>query len=219
MKVVLVADKLPERCIQILTDGGLEAVNRPGLAPDELREAVRGVHGIVCRSGAKITADILEAADSLEAVCRAGVGVDNIDVPAASRKGVVVMNTPGGNTVSTAEHAFALMIGLARNIGPAYISMRERRWDKKRFIGSQLAGSTLGGLINAYYGRVGLEWAVESSEYSPLAALIGGRIYFTMGLDMLMSRALTVAIIAALASLYPAWQASQREPAEALHYV
>ena len=82
-----------------------------------------------------------------------------------------------------------------------------------------LVGSTLGGLVNAYYGRVGLEWAAEASEYSPLAALLGGRIYFTMGLDELMARALTVAIIAALASLYPAWQASQREPAEALHYV
>jgi ABC-type lipoprotein release transport system permease subunit len=82
-----------------------------------------------------------------------------------------------------------------------------------------LAGSALGGLVNAYYGKVGLEWAATASEYSPLAALLGGRIYFTIGMDTLFNRALTVAIIAALASLYPAWQASQREPAEALHYV
>jgi putative ABC transport system permease protein len=82
-----------------------------------------------------------------------------------------------------------------------------------------LAGGTLGGLISAYYGKVGLEWAATASEYSDLAALLGGRIYFTIGLDTLFNRALTVAIIAALASLYPAWQASQREPAEALHYV
>jgi putative ABC transport system permease protein len=82
-----------------------------------------------------------------------------------------------------------------------------------------LAGSALGGLISAYYGKVGLEWAATASEYSPLAALLGGRIYFTIGMDTLFNRALTVAIIAALASLYPAWQASQREPAEALHYV
>lgn len=82
-----------------------------------------------------------------------------------------------------------------------------------------LVGGALGGLVNAYYGKVGLEWAATASEYSPLAALLGGRIYFTIGMDTLFNRALTVAIIAALASLYPAWQASQREPAEALHYV
>jgi len=82
-----------------------------------------------------------------------------------------------------------------------------------------LAGSALGGLISAYYGKVGLEWAATASEYSDLAALLGGRIYFTIGIDKLFNRALTVAIIATLASLYPAWQASQREPAEALHYV
>jgi ABC-type lipoprotein release transport system permease subunit len=82
-----------------------------------------------------------------------------------------------------------------------------------------LAGGALGGLVNAYYGRVGLEWAGESAEYTDLAALLGGRIYFTVEPDVLLARALTVAIIAALASLYPAWQASQREPAEALHYV
>jgi len=82
-----------------------------------------------------------------------------------------------------------------------------------------LAGSALGGLISAYYGKVGFEWAATASEYSDLAALLGGRIYFTIGIDTLFNRALTVAIIATLASLYPAWQASQREPAEALHYV
>jgi ABC-type lipoprotein release transport system permease subunit len=82
-----------------------------------------------------------------------------------------------------------------------------------------LVGGVLGGLVSGYYGRVGLEWAAEASEYSELAALLGGRIYFRIGMDMLFSRALTVAIIAALASLYPAWQASKREPAEALHYV
>jgi ABC-type lipoprotein release transport system permease subunit len=82
-----------------------------------------------------------------------------------------------------------------------------------------LVGGALGGLINAYYGQIGLEWAGASAEYSELAALLGGRIYFSIGLDVLLNRALTVVIIAALASLYPAWQASKREPAEALHYV
>jgi putative ABC transport system permease protein len=82
-----------------------------------------------------------------------------------------------------------------------------------------LVGCALGGLVSTYYGKVGLEWAGSATEYSELAALLGGRIYFNIGLDVLLNRALTVAIIAALASLYPAWQASKREPAEALHYV
>jgi len=144
MKRVLIADTLPDVCVQLLSDTGLEVDYRPGMTPEELKEASRTASGIVCRSGAKITADVLATAECLEAITRAGVGVNNIDVSAASLKGVVVMNTPGGNTTSTAEHAFALMIALARNIGPAYVGMREGRWDKKKCIGSQLAGATLG---------------------------------------------------------------------------
>ncbi|MGD2174254.1 MAG: phosphoglycerate dehydrogenase [Candidatus Brocadiaceae bacterium] len=171
MKTVLVADKLPDRCSEILQGAGLEVVCRPGLSEDELKEAVKGVSGIVCRSGARITAQVLEQGDRLEAICRAGVGVDNIDVAAASRKGVVVMNTPGGNTISTAEHAFALMLGLARNIGPAYISMREERWDKKEFIGRQLAGSILGivglGRIGQTVARRAIAFGMSVVAYDP----------------------------------------------------
>ncbi len=152
MKKVLIADNLPDQCVSMLESAGLLVSNKPGLNEDDLREAVRDVSGIICRSGAKITADVLQCAEQLEAVCRAGVGVDTIDVDEASRRGVVVMNTPGANTTSTAEHAFALLLALARNIGPAYIAMREGRWDKKKFVGSQLAGSTLG---VAGLGRVG----------------------------------------------------------------
>jgi D-3-phosphoglycerate dehydrogenase len=152
MKKVLIADKLPQECMDILEDAGFETENNPGLSPDELKKALAGVNGVICRSGAKLSEDVLEGADQLEAICRAGVGVDNIDIMAASRRGAVVMNTPGANTISTAEHAFALMMALARNIGPAYVSMREARWDKKKYKGSQLSGATLGvvGL-----GRVG----------------------------------------------------------------
>ena len=162
MKKVLIADRLPPNCTQILQEGGLEIVDRPGLKEDELKAAVKGISGIICRSGVKITEGVLDAADVLEAVCRAGVGVDNVDVHAASRKGVVVMNTPGGNTLSTAEHAFALLLALARNIGPAYMTMREGRWEKKKFIGSQLAGSTLGvvGL-----GRIGQAVAKRAGAF------------------------------------------------------
>ncbi len=162
MKKVLVADTLPEQCTQMLVEAGFEVIYRPGLPEEELKEAARDVNGIICRSGAKVTAKVLESADALEAICRAGVGVDNIDVAAASRKGVVVMNTPGGNTISTAEHAFALMLGLARNIGPAYASMREGRWEKKKLTGAQLYGSSLGvvGL-----GRIGREMARRATAF------------------------------------------------------
>lgn len=162
MKKVLLADKLPEQCVTMLKEADLEVVNRPGLPEDQLAEAVRGVNAVICRSGVQITAKVLEGAERLEAVCRAGVGVDNIDVDAASRKGVVVMNTPGGNTISTAEHTFALMLALVRNIGPAYIAMREGRWEKKKFIGSQLAGSTLG-IVGL--GRIGQEMAKRALAF------------------------------------------------------
>jgi len=162
MKKVLIADSLPEKCVKILQDAGLEVDNKPGLPPQELKEAVRDASGVICRSGAKLTAEVLENAERLEAICRAGVGVDNIDLNAASSKGVVVMNTPGANALSTAEHTFALMLGLARNIGPAYLAMRQGKWDRKRFMGSQLAGATLG-VIGL--GRVGLAVAKRAVAF------------------------------------------------------
>jgi D-3-phosphoglycerate dehydrogenase len=162
MKKVLIADNVPGECLAILKAAGLAVESRPGLTEEGLREALRGVSGLICRSGVKVTARALEQADALEAICRAGVGVDNVDVEAASRRGVAVMNTPGGNTVSTAEHAFALMLGLARNVGPAYIAMREGRWEKKRFVGSQLSGATLG-VIGL--GRIGQEVAKRAAAF------------------------------------------------------
>jgi len=162
MKKVLIADKLPQECVQVIEEAGLAVVSRPGLSPQELKKAVAGVHGIVCRSGARITADVLEEAAELEAICRAGVGIDNIDMDAASRRGVVVMNTPGANTISTAEHALALLLGLARNVGPAYVGMREGKWRKKELKGSQLAGMSLG-IIGL--GRVGRAVAARAAAF------------------------------------------------------
>ncbi len=171
MKTVLVANRLPQRCMDMLEEAGLEVVYRPNMSPEELKEAVRDVHGIICRSGAKLTEEVVKEADRLEAICRAGVGVDNIDIPAASRRGAVVMNTPGGNTTSAAEHAFALMLALARNIGPAYISMRDGRWDKKRYVGSQMAGSTIGivglGRIGRTVARQALGFEMNVIAYDP----------------------------------------------------
>lgn len=151
---VLVCDPLAEEGIRVLREAeGIETIVRTGLKGSALNEALAQVHGVIVRSGTHLDAEALAHADCLMAICRAGVGVDNVDVAAATRKGVVVMNTPGGNTISTAEHTIAMILGLARNIAPAYESVRQGRWDRKAFTGVQLMGKALGvvGL-----GRVGL---------------------------------------------------------------
>jgi D-3-phosphoglycerate dehydrogenase len=115
-----------------------------GLSGDALREALTRHDGAICRSGVKITAAALAGNHRLRAIVRAGVGTDNIDKEAATRLGIVVMNTPAGNTLSTAEHAFALILGLSRNVAAADASLRAHKWDRNKFMGAQLAGKTLG---------------------------------------------------------------------------
>lgn len=143
-------------------EDGIEYEVRTGLKGDELREALDQFDGAICRSGVKITADSLEGNTRLRAIVRAGVGTDNIDKAAATRRGIVVMNTPAGNTVSTAEHAFALMLALSRNIAPANQSLTEGRWDRKAYMGTQLAGKTLG-IVGM--GRIGREVAARARSF------------------------------------------------------
>ncbi len=156
MARVLIADKLESAGVELLTAAGLEVDNRPGLKGDDLKAALQAADAVICRSQPKITAELLENPGKLRAIARAGVGVDNIDVSAATRKGVVVMNTPGGNTVSAAEHTIALMLAIARKIPQADGVMKSGGWDRNKFVGSQVAGKTLGvvGL-----GRIGREVA------------------------------------------------------------
>src|SRR5262245_18728600 len=156
MPRVFISDKLETGGLEMLQRAGLELDNRPGLKGDELREAIRAADGMIVRSGTKVTADLLQEPGKLRAVVRAGVGVDNIDVAAATRKGIVVMNTPGGNTVSTAEQTITLLMALARHTPAADASIRQGKWERNKFVGTQLAGKTLGvvGL-----GRVGREVA------------------------------------------------------------
>lgn len=123
-----------------------------GLSPEQVRTALKHADGIIVRSATKLTADILTAQPQLKVIVRAGVGVDNIDLPSATREGIVVMNTPAGNTTSTAEHTIAMMLALSRNIASASASMRDGKWESKKFIGTQLAGKTLG-IIGL--GRIG----------------------------------------------------------------
>jgi D-3-phosphoglycerate dehydrogenase len=153
MPKIIVLDPLSDDGLRLLQSAGnIEVEVRTGLKGDALRKALLEFDGAICRSGVQITAEALEGNRRLRAIARAGVGVDNIDTEAATRQGIVVMNTPGGNTISTAEHAIALMLALSRNIAPAYQSLIEGRWDRKKFMGAQLAGKTLG-IIGL--GRIG----------------------------------------------------------------
>jgi D-3-phosphoglycerate dehydrogenase / 2-oxoglutarate reductase len=158
MPRVLISDKLEAAGLDLLRGAGIELDERHGLKGAALQEALRGADAVIVRSGTTITAELLEDPGKLRAVVRAGVGVDNIDVAAATRKGIVVMNTPGGNTVSTAEQTLALLLALARNIpaADAHVHQAPAKWDRTKFTGAQLAGKTLGvvGL-----GRIGREVA------------------------------------------------------------
>jgi D-3-phosphoglycerate dehydrogenase len=156
MPRVLISDKLEASGLDLLRQAGVELDDRQGLSGSALGDAIRAADGVIVRSGTRITAELLEDPGRLRAVVRAGVGVDNIDVAAATRRGIVVMNTPGGNTVSTAEHTVTLLMALARHIAAADASTRQGKWERGKFVGTQLAGKTLGvvGL-----GRVGREVA------------------------------------------------------------
>ena len=155
MAKVLVSDSLAPQGIEILQRAeGIEVVDSPGLSPGDLLAAITDVDALVIRSGTKVTADVIEAAAKLSAVGRAGIGVDNVDVAAATARGIVVMNTPGGNTVTTAEHALALLVSLARHIPQATASMKAGEWEKKRFVGVELYNRTLGVLGLGNIGRI-----------------------------------------------------------------
>ncbi len=160
---IIVLDNIASQGLEMLDEAeGIEFEVHTGLAGEELRNALQGFHGAVCRSGVKITAEALEGNTTLKAIARAGVGTDNIDKKAATRLGIVVMNTPTGNTVSTAEHTMALMLGLSRNIAPAHASLLAGKWDRKSFSGRQLLGKTLG-IIGL--GRIGQEVAHRAKAF------------------------------------------------------
>jgi D-3-phosphoglycerate dehydrogenase len=142
---VLIADKMDTKAAAIFRDRGIDVDEKPGLSPDELSAIISGYDGLAVRSSTKVTAPIMDAAlPRLKVVGRAGIGVDTIDVPAASARGIVVMNTPFGNSITTAEHAIAMLFALAREIPQADQSTQSGKWEKNRFMGVELAGKTLG---------------------------------------------------------------------------
>jgi D-3-phosphoglycerate dehydrogenase / 2-oxoglutarate reductase len=142
---VLIADKMDPKAAAIFRERGIEVDEKPGLSPDELKAIVHDYDGIAVRSSTKINASIMDAAlPRLKVIGRAGIGVDTIDVTAASALGIVVMNTPFGNSITTAEHAIAMLFALAREIPQADQSTQSGKWEKNRFLGVELAGKTLG---------------------------------------------------------------------------
>jgi len=153
MKRVLVSDSMAPEVAEILGNApGIKVDVKTGMKPDELKAVIKDYDALIVRSATKVTSGIIEAAAKLSAIGRAGAGVDNIDIPAASKRGIVVMNTPGGNTVTTAEHAIAMMLSLARKIPQATASMKAGLWEKAKFMGNEYCNKTLG-IIGL--GRVG----------------------------------------------------------------
>jgi D-3-phosphoglycerate dehydrogenase len=155
-QTILITDAIEPQCIDIFTERGFHVVNRPGVSAEEARQLIGDADALIVRSQTKVTAQMLEGATRLKVIGRAGAGVDNIDVAAATRKGIIVMNTPGGNTIATAEHTVSMMLALARNIPQAHTSLQAGKWERNKFTGSELHAKTLGvvGL-----GKVGAEVA------------------------------------------------------------
>ncbi|MBT5565551.1 MAG: phosphoglycerate dehydrogenase, partial [Rhodospirillaceae bacterium] len=144
MPKVLISDKLSEQAVQVFKDRGVDVDVKTGMSPEELIACIGEYDGLAIRSSTKVTPEVLAAATNLKVVGRAGIGVDNVDTPAATQNGVVVMNTPFGNAITTAEHAISMMMALARQIPQANESTHQGKWEKSRFMGVELYGKTLG---------------------------------------------------------------------------
>jgi D-3-phosphoglycerate dehydrogenase len=172
---VVVSDALAPQGLEILERAaGLEVVNVPGISPGELAGVLADADGLVVRSGTKVTADVIASAPQLKVIGRAGIGVDNVDVAAATQRGIVVVNTPEGNNVTTAEHAIALLVSLARHIPQATASMKAGKWEKNKFQGLELYNRTLGVIGLGNIGRIVAErargLAMRVIAYDPFIA-------------------------------------------------
>src|SRR5436309_3250757 len=177
---ILVCDPIAEDGVEALKRSGADVDVRTGLSPEELRKRVDGSDARVVRSETKVTREIIAAAGSLQVVGRAGIGVDNIDLEAATEKGVVVVNAPTGNVISAAEHAIALMLSLSRHIPQANTSLRSGKWERGRFQGTEVRGKTLGivglGQVGSEVARraKGLEKRVVADVAEQIMAVLRG---------------------------------------------
>ena len=168
---VLISDKLSPAAVAIFKERGVEVDVKPGLDKEELARIIGDYDGLAIRSATKVTAKLLERATRLKVVGRAGIGVDNVDIPAATARGVIVMNTPFGNSITTAEHAIALMFALARQIPSADASTQAGKWEKNRFMGVEITGKTLGiigcGNIGAIVATRGIGLKMRVIAFDP----------------------------------------------------
>jgi D-3-phosphoglycerate dehydrogenase len=172
---ILITDKLAQEGIDLINAAeGAEAVVKTGISEDELASIIGEYDGLIIRSGTKVTAKVLANPGKIKGIARAGVGVDNIDVPEATRRGVLVMNTPGGNTLSAAEHTLALMLAMSRNVVPACVSLKGGAWDRKKYMGNQLNHKVLGviglGRIGMAVAKMAIGFNMKVLGYDPLAA-------------------------------------------------
>src|SRR3989338_8728210 len=169
---ILISDKLAEEGIQILKAVKEFKVDcRFGISPEELKTVIKDYDALIIRSATKVTEDILHATGNLRVIGRAGVGLDNVDLKAATQKGIVVMNTPAGNTTSTAEHTMSMILALSRNIPQACASMKAGRWDRSKFSGVELYGKKMGiigfGRIGSTVAKFAKSFGMEVSAYDP----------------------------------------------------
>lgn len=155
---VLISDSLSERGVEILKKAGLKVDVKTKLTPAQLIEEISQYDGLIIRSATKVTKDVIAAAKNLKIIGRAGSGLDNVDIPSATKHGIVVMNTPGGNTVTTAEHTLALMVSMARQVPQANASVKSGKWEKNKFMGMELFNKTIGiigvGQIGSYVAKL-----------------------------------------------------------------
>ena len=171
---ILVSDSLSQHGIALLEKAGFTVDVKTKLPKEELLRVVKDYDGLIVRSGTKVTAEVIAAAERLKVVGRAGSGLDNVDTPAATRRGIVVMNTPGGNTVTTAEHTMAMMCSMTRRIPQAMASLKGGKWEKERFMGVELYNKTLGivgiGQIGGYLAKLAQGMAMNVVAYDPYLA-------------------------------------------------
>jgi D-3-phosphoglycerate dehydrogenase len=177
---VLISDKVSEKTLEILqAEKSFEVVNLPATPGAKLSESIRDADALVIRSATKVTAELLESAARLRAIGRAGVGVDNVDLEAATRRGIVVMNTPGGNATAVAEHTLALLLALARHVPQADASLKQGRWEKKKLEGIELRGKTLGlvglGKIGTEVARLARALEMDVLAYDPYVSALVAR--------------------------------------------
>eukprot|EP00064_Thunnus_orientalis_P011086 superscaffoldBa00001567_g11116 len=162
IKTVLISESVDPRCRAILQENGIRVTEKQNMKKDELIAEIKDYDGLVVRSATKVTADVINAASNLKIIGRAGTGVDNVDVDAATKKGIIVMNTPSGNTISAAELTCALIMSLSRHVPQATMSMKAGNWDRKKFMGAELYGKVLG-IVGL--GRIGKEVASRMQSF------------------------------------------------------